>query len=365
MARKAKIGWWKTRSAYGIVIDGKQHILAVGQEDAPLGETYAAALTKYKQILELEQTGWAGDCNVVRAIFELYADHLSNNREHETLKSFKNIAVHFVSMYGELKCNELKRFHCTKFLDYLKTPRKTHKGTQSNQWSNTRLPLVHIKAAFNWAVEQEYIKVNPFRNIKNESSTARGDETIVTWEDFSKVLNHYKGDRRDILLFLWNTGCRPNEVFHLKAKYYSKEDKAIIYKWNNEKPDYIWKNAKKTKKDRVILLNDAMVKLIEEKIELRKDGYLFQNKRHSRFTNNGLGAMLRRMDKYGVEMTPYSIRHTYATNWIKEAGSIKVLADLLGTSVAMLEKHYSHTMVDKHRMRELLIKTMGNGDTLA
>lgn len=56
----------------------------------------------------------------------------------------------------------------------------------------------------------------------------------------------------------------------------------------------------------------------------------------------------------GVKVIPYSYRHTFATRWLLAGGSIKVLADLLGTSVLMLERHYGHLDADPEAMRRLL-----------
>jgi integrase len=54
------------------------------------------------------------------------------------------------------------------------------------------------------------------------------------------------------------------------------------------------------------------------------------------------------------KMIAYSYRHTFATDWLLDGGSIKILADLMGNSVAMIEKHYGHLEVDPGRMRQLL-----------
>lgn len=362
MARKRSVRYYPTRKAYYTTIQGQLHKLAEGPKDEPVGPTYTKALAEFKALTDLALSGQAGDCNTVRTIFELYAEHQTNKKSEATAKGFKNVGKHFVRMFGDLRINQLKRHHCEQFLDWLKTPRESHKGTQTAVWKNTRLPLILIKAAFNWAVEQEYITRNPFKLVKNVPSTARGEEAYVQTADFDKVRQHYDGDRRAILEFLWHTGCRPNEAYNVQVKDYVREDKAIVYRWNAEKPDFVWKNARKKKQDRVILLDDEMVALVERKVAEVKTGYLFKSNQGGRFTNISLGANLRRMkDRFGIDIMPYSIRHTYATRWLLNAGSVKVLADLLGTSVAMIESHYGHTMIDKNRMRELMMRTMKNG----
>ena len=45
----------------------------------------------------------------------------------------------------------------------------------------------------------------------------------------------------------------------------------------------------------------------------------------------------------GVMRTPYSLRHTYATERLNAGVQEYHLAQNMGTSVAMLEQHYGHT----------------------
>lgn len=71
--------------------------------------------------------------------------------------------------------------------------------------------------------------------------------------------------------------------------------------------------------------------------------------------------------KLGITPAPtaYRFRHTYATDWLLNGGSIKVLADLIGTSVSMIERHNGHLMVDKERVRTIMTSVMKNRGSLA
>ena len=48
-------------------------------------------------------------------------------------------------------------------------------------------------------------------------------------------------------------------------------------------------------------------------------------------------------DSHGNKRTIYSLRHTYATFRLQEGVHQFILAKNMGTSTAMLEKHYGHT----------------------
>ena len=53
-------------------------------------------------------------------------------------------------------------------------------------------------------------------------------------------------------------------------------------------------------------------------------------------------------DSMGNPRTPYSIRHTYATTRLESGVPIHLLANQMGTSVQMIEKHYGHIQIRDH-----------------
>jgi integrase len=65
-------------------------------------------------------------------------------------------------------------------------------------------------------------------------------------------------------------------------------------------------------------------------------------------------------EKPGISPAPtaYGFRHTHATDRLLNGVSIKVLADLIGTSVSMIERHYGHIMVDKDRVQSIMTSVM-------
>jgi hypothetical protein len=131
---------------------------------------------------------------------------------------------------------------------------------------------------------------------------------------------------------------------------------AIVFRWDAT-VGYIHKTAQKTGKDRVIYLSPDLVALVERLCEKHPTGYLFRNRDGGQWTNSSVYLMLKRLRaRLGLtsKMIAYSYRHTFATNWLKSGGSIKVLAELMGNSVAMIEQHYGHLDADRETMRKLL-----------
>jgi len=355
MARRAKVGYWKTRGGYGIVLKGKQHILAVGPDDYDIkgkhGPTYLAATKAHAELVVYGAADKAGDANTVRVLCERYAEFLEHHREASTLARFKREASFFVDQYGEQTVGSLKPFHLDKFSVWLKTERN---------WTNTGFAMQLVKNAFVWGVKKKVITNNPFEGVELEGHTPNTKSQVISKADAEAVFKASSVHLRDLLRLLWDTGCRPDEAYHLQAKDYDRENKCIVYSKNAKRPEYVWKNAKKSQKDRVIYLMPEMVEMVEAKIAQRPTGYLFQTKFGKRWNREKVCQQLRQRIQQthgvGFGVTPYAFRHTYITNRLRGGGSIKVVADLCGTSVDQIEKTYSHIHDDKKGMRELMMQ---------
>ena len=58
----------------------------------------------------------------------------------------------------------------------------------------------------------------------------------------------------------------------------------------------------------------------------------------------------------GKELSLYSLRHSYITRAIEDDVQLSLIAENAGTSVAMIEKHYSHVCVMSQTARKALMR---------
>ncbi|TVO66467.1 tyrosine-type recombinase/integrase [Spiribacter aquaticus] len=90
-------------------------------------------------------------------------------------------------------------------------------------------------------------------------------------------------------------------------------------------------------------------KTLDEVIALRSDKYLFRDDTGERVSADQLRQAFRRLlderglrrDRDGKNRSLYSLRHMYATRALAKGQNIYVLSVQMGTSVKMLEQHYS------------------------
>jgi integrase len=235
------------------------------------------------------------------------------------------------------------------------------------------IALRTLVAAFNWAKGQGLISShcleNPKAVVVRNRKRSRGQEAYIGPDVWRKLIGRVGATNHafaDLLRFLRGTGCRPSEAYHVEARYYRPAERCVVYPGHPAADEFAWKNARRSGKDRVIFLTDDLTEIVERRIAERPEGPVFRSRHDRRWCQEAVSVNLRwYAAKLGIKPAPtaYGFRHSFATDWLLNGGSIKVLADLIGTSVAMIERHYGHLMVDKDRVRSILTSVMKGRDS--
>ena len=367
--RKASVRYYASKGGYFTHFEGKNIRLANGPDDAPKGKTYLAALARFRELMQVSSADTADQGNTVRVVVDLYGQHLESNGQNRSLEILLQTCASAMEQFGDKTFETLKPVHVTTWLALMAKPRATKKH-KAAKWGPTyqNIALRTLVAAFNWALNQEIISGHCLQNSKavkiRGRTRNRGEEAYIppaTWKTLIERVGATNHGFADILRFLHGTGCRPGEAYNVEARYYRAADKCVVYPGQPGPNDYVWKNARRVEKDRVIFLNDELAEMVEERIKKYPEGSIFRTSRKSIWGQEAMSVNLRWYAKK-LEIKPaptaYGFRHTYATDWLLAGGSIKVLADLIGTSVAMIERHYGHIMVDKERVRSIMTTVM-------
>jgi integrase len=366
MARTPSPRYFDSRKAYYVQFRGRQHCLATGPKDEPHGPTYLAAVQRFAEIMHCAQADQAEDRNLVITILDRYAVHLKNKGRNGSYDIFKDRISTAIPEFGHIPVKDLKAMHVTAWLDKMQQGRNVKLGRQGRQyerfckWGPTsrRMAAQALLTALNWARKQGMITRNPLEKeaLELDKVVGRSKDYVVKPAEHEALVTSAKSYFADVLVLLHGTGCRPGEVYNATAKNYDPDLRALVYKARPAEGMYVHKTARKTGKDRVIFLAEPLAEMVEKLACKHPTGPLFRNRDGGAWNDQAVYEMLRRLRKrLGLtgKMVPYSYRHSYATRWLLSGRSIKVLADLLGNSVAILEKHYAHLEVDPAVMRRL------------
>lgn len=367
--RKSSVRYYASKGGYFTHFEGQNVRLATGPDDAPKGPTYLQALDEFRRMMQVSSADTADQSNTVRVAVDLYGQHLERNGQGRSLEILLQTCTSAVGEFGDKTFAELKPLHITNWLALMAKPRATKKF-KSVKWGPTyqNIALRTLVAAFNWALGQGLISghclQNPKAVVVRGRKRSRGQEAYITsavWQSLIGRVGKTNEGFADLLRFLHGTGCRPSEAYHVEARYYRRADRCVIYPGHPGPNDFAWKNARRSGKDRLIFLPDDLAEVVERRIALHPEGPVFRSRHDRRWCQEAVSVNLRWYAKK-LAVTPpptaYGFRHTYATDWLLNGGSIKVLADLIGTSVTMIERHYGHLMVDKDRVRSIMTSVM-------
>lgn len=276
----------------------------------------------------------------VSAILSKFLDW---NRKHRSPRTCEWYAGHlsgFLDHLGDqadMPVAELKPYHIVEWID------------AHEKWGDNyrRGAIVAVQRAFNWAAELGYVADSPVKKIKKPP--ARRREIFMTPEDFEAILAQLReGDPfRDIFLFVWLTGCRPQEARHIEPRHVELERERIVFPAEESKG----KRAK-----RVIYLHGVSLEMVTRLVAEGREGKLFLNSRGQPWTKYALcNRFYRISQKLGKRLFCYAARHGFCERKLLQGHGVLTVAHLLGhADGTMVSKVYSHLDKEDGHLRKAL-----------
>ncbi len=379
MARRPQARYYTSRKGGGFfaTINGTLYELALGPNDAPTGSTYLAALSRFREILELGGVTQVGAQNTVRVILETYMKHIATRKKPGTVEIRQRCFEPFVNWnpdgrgcVGERPVGSLTHFLVYRFLEYMETPRpQARKKPQPRRkplgWTagSQRNCVQSLTAALNWAVRSGLIPKNPLADIEKPGSISRGADALLGSDAEEIERNHQrilKGAPvayHPFIQALKDTGARPGELAAATADDFDESLGAFVFKKEGSRRNDRFSHKTATKgKDRVIMVSGPTLDTVRQLVKQFPHGPVFRRRRGGvikRFHYVGLFTRIQK--KLGWEtVTCYSYRHTFATELLKAGMDVDSLAHLMGNSPLVIRLHYSHLLADKWGLREKL-----------
>jgi integrase len=334
MARTPQPRFYESRKAWYATIAGKQYLLAKGKGGK------AEAFTAFHRLMA------EGACPAkrtelsVQLLLDLFVKASRDKVEPITHEGYVRRLQSFIDVYGASKAADVRPFHVQRWLDL-------HPA-----WNDsTRFGYVTaVKRAFNWAAKQGHLDKSPIADMDRPTMGRR--TAVLTGEQVGKILEFTASKPRlrpfrDLLVGLWETGCRPSELRTLTA------DRVDL---NAGKWTVINKTRRKTgEPTRIIMLTEVAVELSRRLVSQSSEGIVFRNHRGRPWTRNAMACNFddaRKALGYGAEVTAYAFRHRYATDALIGGQEIGAIATLLGhKSTTMIMRNYSHAATEEEFLR--------------
>jgi integrase/recombinase XerD len=261
----------------------------------------------------------------------------------EYLKYERRVSVNTVDSYGE---NLLLLKNYTN-KDLISLKKEDIKDFLDNVEATARTKA-HYLTVFNsfykYLVFMDKIKSNPCDGIK-APKLEKKLPTYLTNEEIAKLFNirltkpvDYRN--KAILEVMYATGARISEVINLELNQIDFEECII-------------RVVGKGKKERIIPLDDVAIEALDNYINnyrpfLIKNetcNYVFLNKNGEKISRQMIFKMLKNLaNKAGItkEISPHTLRHSFASNLLNNGADLRVIQELLGHENLETTEIYSH-----------------------
>jgi integrase len=321
VARSSKGPWyWAARKAWYVVYNGKKIRLADNKEEAK------------KEFHRLMLTSRPKDSpEIVGDILDMHLAWLSKNRAPSTYDWYKTRFELLTDRMLAIPATALRSLHVEKWLD------------DKDTWGPTfkRGIVTALKAAFNRAVKKHVLDKSPIADLEKPEAKTRTE--FLTPEQFEHVLSHVRDHQfRDLLTFLWLTGCRPPEATRLEARHV-REGHVVFPK----------QESKGKKRERVIFLVPEAQEIVNRLVEKNPTGPIFRNTLNAPWHRHALACRFARLKKHtGIKYCAYSFRHSFAHNALTRSKmQATTVAALMGhVDTRQLMQTYGHQVANQEFM---------------
>ena len=366
--RRNRSGFWQVH--YKIGSSKTWYRKTTGTAD--LTEATQIAEDIYHEARVLDKRGLAVVSKKFKAVAEIVSNRLKAEVKAGTGKKsyadyYRAIDGYLISFFGKFNIDRITPDVVSDFHRW-RTEKVGYELKASTQ-NNHNAALNYV---FDYAVEKKYMTESQRPSLKNtgEANATRGifstDELIELqtfirgWIQATK--NVKSQQLRELLglyiTFIACTGVRPGtETKELKWKnieFIQKPTMRVIHitlpQGKRGSRQLIARNELWPLLDKLRELQPAYSKLtLEELVAKKEDKHLFRMRDGNRpydlvgaFADCLEAAGLSKSDKDGKSRSLYSLRHYYATQRVLEGMSFGQLANQMGTSILMIERHYSH-----------------------
>ncbi|MEM9409748.1 MAG: tyrosine-type recombinase/integrase, partial [Planctomycetota bacterium] len=301
--------WYRTaRKRWYVTIDGTTHNLGPDKEEA---------FERFHSIMASPIK--PGKISVFVLMNE-FLEWVENHRKPDTYTFYKKRIDRWVKDNKDMDSTALRPFHVQKWLD-------------KKDWGPTYKAgvVTTLKTCFNWGVKQGYLSSSPIRFLEKPKPARR--ETPVTKEEYQTILSLVSESDpfHDLVVFCWETGCRPQTTLRFTANDVDIKNSRIVV----ENP------KAKGPKWRVVHLNKKALAIVKKHLK-DQPGPVFTNSQGKPWTTNACSNRFDRLKgKVGRTVSLYDFRHAYGTDMLMAGVDVAVVAELMGhTDTKMLMEIY-------------------------
>ncbi len=288
--------------------------------------------------------------NENKEIIRSFISYLKGKRYSvSTVQTYFTYIADFLSFVNDIPLDTLTNRDVERFIEEVFIPRKYSISTHRQFISAVKLFIVFYP---NSKIE------DPALTRPNRSKflpTVLSKEEVIDILRCTKNLKH-----RAILAMIYSAGLRISELLNLQLSHIDIDRRQIIVK------------NSKGRKDRNVILAKSFIPLMLNYLQTYKPIVFFtEGKPSQKYSAESIRAFLKRSCKEATiskNVTPHTLRHSYATHLLENGIDLRYIQELLGHSKPETTMLYTH--VAKKDLLNIespldivlkkLVKTVGN-----
>ena len=271
----------------------------------------------------------------------------------KTIISYENDLNLFNTYLKENKITNIKN------IDY-NTIRKYLSYLHDNKYeaSSVSRKISALRSFFKYNIKEKVITNNPMTVISNPKKEKKLPK-YLNYEEIEKLLNCIKMDKKEgiqerlIIELLYSTGIRVSELVNIKIKDIKiKENQIQILGKGN--------------KERIVLFGEKAKEIIKIYLNTYKDEftgnisnqYLLINKKGKQLTTNKVELIVKdvlRKSALKLNISPHTLRHTFATHMLDSGADLKSVQELLGHENLKTTAIYTH--ISNERLKQVFLNS--------
>ena len=341
--RTPKLNWTPSLEQWTATIRAKFYRLGTDQEQAKA--EFERLVSRDRGERAVESNPLLTDC---ARLWLLWVKEKHTPERFRNVKSIWEELINFMGVGTRVK--DLKPSHIADWL----APKNLKPGSET-------IRKATILACLNYCAKPEsrngggFILSNPLKSrLRLEQGGSRGGEAIWSEEVFKNFIKASHPSLAQVIKFLRWVGSRPNLVWKVESRHFNPLtntlDVSDLYKDSGRKAvKRIW-------------LNEQAQELVKRLGEQYPTGKIFRTKYGKNWEYRNL---LHQFQEVRAKLnlpetiTLYGLRHTFATNFIKEfPDKLEYLREMLGhKDLKMIRKHYGH-LFDEHSAIHSVLKNL-------
>jgi len=280
-----------------------------------------------------------------------FCDYLVKKKKSSanTLASYQRDIKHFIVFLQYKRITSFNDVDISIIDDYVAQLKKDNKST-----STISRTLSSLRCFFKYLLATKVIPFNPMIGIKNEKKSQSDLPSVLTNNDVDLLLSSpdvstVKGIRdKTMLEVLYATGIRVSELLAIKTTDINIDVGYIIIN-------------KSTQKERIVPLYPLAIQSLKDYIlksrpqliqKTNKTNILFLNSHGSEMTRQGFWKIIKQYASSSdikSDITPKTLRHSFATHLLENGADINMLKDMLGHSAISSTMVYTKVLKNKYK----------------